>query len=370
MRCMHLCSQLEYATATGRSGIACTDEQQRWNRGTIQNLEAQRLENISFKRKCPSSTFGDCNQLDGGGSLPEQPAHLSHDDFVECADLSAVSKLFRLPGSIINSAYKSEPVQTIVPPDLEHGEHSNKLLCAPCKTFFHDHVCVENREQCDLEKETRGQSTSEVWRDARRLRITSSTAKKVPVRETTSAEHFLREQLYPSFRGNYATEHGRTSEPKALQTLQEMGFVISPKGTVVSLDEPWLSGSPDGVTACGALVEVKCPVLQGKDINFENTKVCDIVFVQGKPELQQRGARGYYMQVQLTMFCTGLRKCVFCVWTEHKHLLVDVCNEKYAHDVVCRLKSFYFSSMLPRLVDDFKGGRLKITKRYKDILSK
>ena len=77
------------------------------------------------------------------------------------------------------------------------------------------------------------------------------------------------------------------------------------------------------------------------------------------------------MQVQLTMFCTGLRKCVFFVWTEHKHLLVDVVyDENYVHDVVRRLKCFYFASMLPRLADDFSGGRLKLTKRYKDILSK
>lgn len=106
MSCMHLCSQLEYATANGRSGIACTDEQQRWNRDTIQNLEAQRLENISFKWKCYSSTFDDCNQLNGGASLPEQLAHLTHDNFVKCADLSTVSKLFKLPGSVINTVYQ------------------------------------------------------------------------------------------------------------------------------------------------------------------------------------------------------------------------------------------------------------------------
>ena len=46
-----------------------------------------------------------------------------------------------------------------------------------------------------------------------------------------------------------------------------------------------------------------------------------------------------------------------------------VYDENYVHDVR-RLKCFYFASMLPRLADDFKGGRLKLTKRYKDILSK
>ena len=45
-------------------------------------------------------------------------------------------------------------------------------------------------------------------------------------------------------------------------------------------------------------------------------------------------------------------------------------DENYVHDVVRRLKCFYFASMLPRLADDFKSGRLKLTKRYKDIFSK
>ena len=61
----------------------------------------------------------------------------------------------------------------------------------------------------------------------------------------------------------------------------------------------------------------------------------------------------------------------FCVWTEHNHLLVDVVyDENYVRDVIRRLKCFYFASMLPRLADDFKVGRLKLTKRYKDIFSK
>ena len=367
--CFYFCSQLEYATATGRSGKSCTDESQRWNKGTIQNLEAQRLENISFKRKRHPSTLGDCDiQPTGRDNLPDLPAPLTPEDFVKFVDTSSVSELFKLPRSIINAACIAEPLQFTVLPDLVHSEHSDQLFCEPCKKFFLDYIHVCDSQQCNLEKETKGQSTSVAWRDARRLRITGSSAKKVSVRATTTAENFLREQLYPSFRGNYATEHGRTSEPKTLQALKEMGFVISPKGTVVSVE---LSASPDGVTACGAIVEVKCPILQDKDVDFENTRLCDISFVEGKPELQCKGPRSYYMQVQVTMFCTGLRKCVFFVWTEHRHLLVDVVyDENYVHDVVHRLKCFYFASMLPRLADDFNGGRLKLTKRYEDIFSK
>ena len=135
--CFYFCSQLEYATATGRSGKSCTDEHQQWNKGTIQNLEAQRLENIYFKRKRHPSTLGDCDiQPTGGGNLPDQPAPLTHEDFVKFVDTSSVSELFKLPRSIINAACIAEPLQFTVVQDLVHSEHSDKPFCAPCKVVF------------------------------------------------------------------------------------------------------------------------------------------------------------------------------------------------------------------------------------------
>lgn len=128
---IRFCSQLEYATATGRSGKSCTDEHQRWNKGAIQNLEAQRLENISLKWNRHPSTLGDCDiQLAGGGTLPDQPVPLTHEDFVKCADSSVVRELFKLPRSIINTACIAEPLQFNVLPDLVHSEHSDKRFCA------------------------------------------------------------------------------------------------------------------------------------------------------------------------------------------------------------------------------------------------
>ena len=51
-------------------------------------------------------------------------------------------------------------------------------------------------------------------------------------------------------------------------------------------------------------------------------------------------------------------------------MLVEVAyDESYVHDVLKRLKRFYFSCMLPRLAEDFKEGRLKLTKGFCDIMS-
>ena len=153
-----------------------------------------------------------------------------------------------------------------------------------------------------------------------------------------------------------------------------MGFDVTPCGTVICAKEPWLSASPDGIIDSETLVEVKCPIIAHEE-NFHDkleNGLCDVVVnVEGKPELQQNGQRGYFMQVQLTMFCGGLKKSLFFVGSEKGHILVDVAyNELYVLDLVCRLKRFYFTSMLPRLADDFREGRLKFCEGYKDIVSK
>lgn len=372
----NLIFQLQYASSSGRSGASCTDRQQKWNKGTMKNLEPKRLNNISFKRKQPSSKFGEDaeNESVVRETLPDQPVYITREDFVRDVERSSVADLFNLPGSLLNRCYKTELPCAVATTPTVHSEHSVELSCKACTDFYNNFVLLKSNDA--LESKTQGQADSVVWRDSRRVRITASTAKKVPVRATTDSNNFLREHLHPSFRGNWATRHGQESEPKALETLRDMGIHLSSRGTVVSTEEPWLSASPDAVTDDGRLVEVKCPIIQDDEgiTHFRerfSTMQCDVVLVDGKPVLQHNGPRGYYMQVQLTMFCTGLRKCVFFVWSQKGHLLVDVdFNEEYVHSLIMRLKKFYFLTMLPRLADDYNEGRLKLCREYKEAMSK
>ena len=89
--------------------------------------------------------------------------------------------------------------------------------------------------------------SSDLWHNARKLRITASSAKKVPSRESTNPDKFMAEHLCPSFLGNYATNYGKENEVVAGNALQEQGMSITHRGIVVSVTEPWLSASPDGV---------------------------------------------------------------------------------------------------------------------------
>ena len=146
-------------------------------------------------------------------------------------------------------------------------------------------------------------------------------------------------------------------------------MLLSQRGAVISLTEPWLSASPDGVSSA-MLIEVKCPIMNDGETFQEKLKKCDIVTDNSRLVLLQKGRRGFYMQVQLTMFCTGLRKCLFFVWSDKGQAVVEVdYNEEYVMNTVNRLKKFYFISMLPRLADAFKDGRLCLSKAYRDLMS-
>ncbi len=72
-----------------------------------------------------------------------------------------------------------------------------------------------------LTEETQLQSASQLWHDARKLRLTASTAKRVPA---TNPQKFLNECLYPTFTGNTATKYGKENEEKAIQLMVGKGL--------------------------------------------------------------------------------------------------------------------------------------------------
>ena len=60
------------------------------------------------------------------------------------------------------------------------------------------------------------------------------------------------------------------------------------------------------------LLEIKCPLLIKKCESLTEMfsgKLTNVKLVHGVPQLQPNGARGYYMKVQMDMFCTGLERC-------------------------------------------------------------
>lgn len=143
---------------------------------------------------------------------------------------------------------------------MPYSEHSTVLSCRKCLSFYEKYIQLTAAQLEKLCKETEIQSASELWHDARKLRLTASTAKKVPKRQTTNPHKFLSEHLHPSFTGNTATRYGKESEEKAIELMEAQGHTVERRGLVVCPDHPWFGASPDGILDSHQLLEVKCPL--------------------------------------------------------------------------------------------------------------
>ena len=199
-----------------------------------------------------------------------------------------------------------------------------------------------------------------MWRDSRRVRITASTASKVPKRKTTNPDKFLREKMFPTFKGNNATRHGQVEEGNARAFYAEhFGVVVEDKGSLLKSGMQWLSASPDGIINNTEIIEIKCPVVDSLDAMIDGGKYDVRKGSDGVLFLAPNGSRGYYQQVQLTMYCCEVKACKFFLWkNKDDYKVIDVkIDENYVSSVIKRLEEFYFVKFLPRIVDDSVANR-------------
>lgn len=82
---------------------------------------------------------------------------------------------------------------------LCHTEHSTTLTCLKCTKFYEAYIKVSPAQAATLMEETRMQSASQLWHDARKLRLTASTAKLVPKQSTTDPQKYLNEHLHRQY---------------------------------------------------------------------------------------------------------------------------------------------------------------------------
>jgi hypothetical protein len=139
------------------------------------------------------------------------------------------------------------------------------------------------------------------------MRITGSTASKVPKKEATDPKKFLNSHLYSKFSGNSATEHGSMCEGaarKAYQNLCEQVDIMKKiRGFVLVLMALW------GLTK----LLIKTPF--NKDVpSFLASGKYDVSTATGTPVLLPNGKNGYSSQVQIMMECAGRSTCDLLVW--------------------------------------------------------
>lgn len=278
--CSHVSAvlyKISYAQSRGLCGEKCTDIQQTWNAGTSKNVTPSTICSTNLKRPKNNSKLEEYLQVKEYISTPATKKLKSTDDLLVFTKDSVLNHVFNITGSLFNEllttpvtcntqnggmclTYQSEP-------HSEHGFTPEGLpSCLPCRDVFEKLVQGSVLFYNNLSAITINQSTSPnpdsvlVWKIARKLRITASTASKVPKRKTTSPFNFMNNHLFGKFKGNLHTARGNYGEEEARRWYTNAtGNEIRVTGTTISQTEPWLSASPDGLIGDNTIVEVKCP---------------------------------------------------------------------------------------------------------------
>ena len=237
-------------------------------------------------------------------------------------------------------------------------------------TCYNTEVVVDSDKASSIEFNTRSHthddSQSIIWFSERRKRITSSNARSIAKRKsTTPVARLVHQLLYSAFRGNSATRWGLQQEEigASIYTtwLHNRGsptsIVNTQCGLVVCRAHPWLAATPDGwvsdpsVSPSQGLVEFKNPYSY-RDLAVSDavlSKKCECLTINnGRIELKR--THSYYYQTQIAMFCTRTKWCDFFLRTTVDfHCERIPFDEPFCGSILPILRRFYILAILPEL---------------------
>ncbi|XP_046686669.1 uncharacterized protein LOC124372331 [Homalodisca vitripennis] len=199
--------------------------------------------------------------------------------------------------------------------DIEPDEFEHK------KDTFLNSLKLDTETRTQLELDSRGQSTCELWKHERRKRLTASNFGKIcRMKSTTPCQKTVEQLLYKSFVGNKAMRYGVENERNAIDELENLiGAKVEECGLFVDPVHPFLAASPDGIIDGKGLVEVKCPAA-AKNLTPADAvrrKIIKFCKLDECGELKLKVTHSYYYQVQGQLHVTGKQFCLFTVWTPH-----------------------------------------------------
>ncbi|KAM7307843.1 uncharacterized protein ISCGN_011479 [Ixodes scapularis] len=367
--------KMEHAFANKMTGTACTDEAAAWNRGTKKNVTPTSLDNISFGKNEQNTEIL--------GTVDVLQFH-THEEYLHHIEDGPLAGLMKIPGTLFHETLMAPPRDPPAAQDpsavqcdaipLAHSSHEDATTlpnsCPACWEAYNELVAISAPSMDLLCKKTADQGSCTLWHESRRMRLTSSMVKRIPILASTDPSKAVKDILHPSFRGNQATEHGRRSEPKARRKFMlDHHCTVRQTGLVVCPELPWLAASPDGIIdGIDALLEIKCPnVLNCEDLlnsgKYDIKKNGNGIF-----ELQPKGKNKFYYQVQFAMHCTGKTVCHLYVWSEgHDEVVVVPYNKDFMKCHLQRVKNFYFKSLLPAFVEDVNSGKITLSNEYKQL---
>lgn len=243
-----------------------------------------------------------------------------------------------------------------VSPDEIDDDVSPDILEELKNGFYKTKVVVTSEEAKTIERQTVDQADNELWINERRKRITASRVGGIAkMRATTKRSKKVQQLLYNTFRGNAATRYGTENEDTARQQyiiyMKQNGHPnldVEACGLFVSLDNPWLAGTPDGLVHgssdnSSGLVEIKNPYsIRDLTLSEAVKKPAFCLEKKGDDMYRLKRRHDYFYQVQCQLYCAMKEWCDFVVRTgRDMHVERIHRDASWWNSNMAKLKTFY-----------------------------
>ena len=184
--------------------------------------------------------------------------------------------------------------------------------------------------------EIQSEQRSPEWFKAREGKITGSVVGAIlglspymsasDVLENMIKKHQGYEVKFPD---NPALAHGQFYEEYAISDLEMLHDInVKECGLFVHPTSLWLAASPDGTIGADGVAEIKCPY------GIRNDNPPKFKTVEELPH--------YYAQMQIEMYCTERKYCVFYQWTPHgDDLRIVNFDQAWLDENLHKLAAFY-----------------------------
>ncbi len=233
------------------------------------------------------------------------------------------------------------------------------------KGFYETKVVVTYDDAKHIEQQIQDQADSVEWSIERRKRLTASVVGGIAkMRSTTNKAKKVEGLLYTRFRGNVATRYGTTMEDITkvqYETFQRQNghpdLKVENCGLAISLENPWLAASPDGLvtdpsdaTRPLGLIEIKNPHSVRSQTLVEACQKSSFCLENNNDSFKLKTRHDYYYQVQTQLYCTGRCWCDFVLRTDNDLHIERICTDQaWQKANLLQLKEFYFFALLPEL---------------------
>ncbi|XP_060803394.1 uncharacterized protein LOC132902430 [Amyelois transitella] len=233
-------------------------------------------------------------------------------------------------------------------------------------------MTLSEEDRQALERRTILQAESMEWRQERKLRLTASVFGKVCKRGLIKCGPLVKNLVTEkNLEHVKSISYGQSHEALAREQLEcHLKKPIRSCGLFIDQNLPFLGASPDGLVEDDKIVEIKCPYA-ARDLSVDDAiKTKKILFWKiskdGNTVLNKR--HDWFFQAQGQIHIAQRKTCIFAVWT-NVDMKIEMIEEDllFWNDMEEKLIKFYFSCLLPELIDSRLDRQMEI-KEPKHIL--